>query len=62
MAFEQNSTHVGDVEALDGRKILILYGSETGNSEESANDLERLARRLHFQTLLEEMDDVKLVR
>ncbi|KAI1197911.1 riboflavin synthase domain-like protein [Nemania serpens] len=60
MAFEQNSTHVGDVEALDGRKILILYGSETGNSEESANDLERLARRLHFQTLLEEMDDVKL--
>lgn len=62
MASEQNSAHVGDVEALDCRKILILYGSETGNSEESANDLERMARRLHFQTLLEEMNDVKLVR
>ncbi|KAI1113163.1 riboflavin synthase domain-like protein [Nemania sp. NC0429] len=63
MASEQSSHHVGDVEdvdALDRRKILILYGSETGNSEESANDLERMARRLHFQTLLEEMDDVKL--
>lgn len=62
MASEQNLTRLGDVEALDRRKILILYGSETGNSEESANDLERMARRLHFQTLLEEMNDVKLVR
>ncbi|KAI0525764.1 hypothetical protein F5B22DRAFT_587647 [Xylaria bambusicola] len=45
---------------LGHRKILILYGSETGNSEESAGDIERLARRLHFQTVLEEMDDVEL--
>ncbi|KAI1364471.1 hypothetical protein F5Y08DRAFT_212870 [Xylaria arbuscula] len=48
------------VDDLGHRKILILYGSETGNSEESAGDIERLARRLHFHTALEEMNDVNL--
>jgi flavodoxin len=42
--------------------MLVLYGSETGNSEEAAGDIERIARRLHFQTLLEEMNNVELVR
>ncbi|TGJ83045.1 hypothetical protein E0Z10_g5711 [Xylaria hypoxylon] len=56
----QDSTQNDGVKTLDRRKILILYGSETGNSEESAGDIERLARRLHFQTLLEEMNDVEL--
>jgi sulfite reductase alpha subunit-like flavoprotein len=61
MASEQDSAGNGNVETLAGRKILILYGSETGNSEDAAGDIERMARRLHFQTLLEEMDDVGLV-
>lgn len=43
---------------LPERKILILYGSETGNSQDLAEDIERLARRLHFETELEEMDNV----
>jgi len=46
---------------LPKRKILILYGSETGNSQDVAEDIERLARRLHFETELEEMNDVRLV-
>lgn len=50
-----------EVRPLEGRKMLILYGSETGNSEESASDVECIARRLHFRTLLEEMNNVKLV-
>jgi sulfite reductase alpha subunit-like flavoprotein len=62
MGSKQNSTHSDDVTTLDRRKMLILYGSETGNSEESASDVERMARRLHFQTLIEEMNDVELVR
>ncbi|KAI1755611.1 riboflavin synthase domain-like protein [Xylaria castorea] len=60
MASEQDSTQVGSVEPVEHRKMLILYGSETGNGEESASDIERMARRLHFKTLLEEMDDVEL--
>ncbi|KAI0965645.1 hypothetical protein F4678DRAFT_452086 [Xylaria arbuscula] len=56
----QGTAQDGNVQTLDQRKILILYGSETGNSEESAGDIERLARRLHFQTILEEMNDVGL--
>ncbi|KAI0186193.1 hypothetical protein EV127DRAFT_185979 [Xylaria flabelliformis] len=60
MASEQDSTQVDSVEPVKPRKILILYGSETGNGEEAASDIERMARRLHFKTLLEEMDDVEL--
>lgn len=55
------TTRDDEVNDLGRRKILILYGSETGNSEESAGDIERLARRLHFRTVLEEMNDVELV-
>ncbi|KAK8028902.1 flavodoxin [Apiospora marii] len=43
---------------LPERKILILYGSETGNSQDLAEDIERLARRLHFETEIEEMNNV----
>ncbi|KAJ8129756.1 hypothetical protein O1611_g3875 [Lasiodiplodia mahajangana] len=60
MAPEQNSTCTNEVTTLDRRKLLILYGSETGNSEESANDIESMARRLHFQVVVEEMNDVEL--
>ncbi|KAI1133625.1 riboflavin synthase domain-like protein [Nemania abortiva] len=60
MSSEQISTGTNEVTTLDRRKMLILYGSETGNSEESASDIESMARRLHFQTLVEEMDDVEL--
>ncbi|KAI0541213.1 hypothetical protein GGR58DRAFT_457301 [Xylaria digitata] len=56
----QNPAQNDEVKTFNRRKILILYGSETGNSEESAGDIERVARRLHFQTLLEEMNDVEL--
>lgn len=48
--------------ALEERKILILYGSETGNSQEAAEDLERMALRLHFETHLFELNEVKPVR
>lgn len=45
---------------LKNRKIVILYGSETGNSESLAEDLGRLAERLRFQTWVSEMEDVGL--
>jgi sulfite reductase alpha subunit-like flavoprotein len=43
------------------RTALILYGSETGNSQDVAEDLGRLAQRLHFVTRVWEMDEVDLV-
>lgn len=43
------------------RSILILYGSETGNSQEVAEELGRTAERLHFVTHVRECDEVKAV-
>ncbi|KAI2473020.1 riboflavin synthase domain-like protein [Annulohypoxylon bovei var. microspora] len=45
---------------IEDRRMLILYGSETGNSQDLAGDLERLAERLHFKTFVCEMNDVEL--
>lgn len=44
------------------RTALILYGSETGNSQEAAEQLGRVAERLRFVTKVVEMNDVELVR
>lgn len=43
------------------RSALILYGSETGNSEDVAEQLGRVAERLHFVTRVVEMDLVEIV-
>ncbi|KAL3420401.1 NADPH-dependent diflavin oxidoreductase 1 [Phlyctema vagabunda] len=42
------------------RTALILYGSETGKSEDAAEDVARMARRLHFVTRVCEMDLVEI--
>ncbi|KAE8423252.1 hypothetical protein BDV36DRAFT_279212 [Aspergillus pseudocaelatus] len=41
------------------RSALILYGSETGNTQEVAEELGSLAERLHFMTQVSEMNHVK---
>ncbi|KAK0643650.1 hypothetical protein B0T16DRAFT_355339 [Cercophora newfieldiana] len=46
--------------AAPGRSMIILYGSETGNGEEIAQELGKMAQRLHFQTVVDEMDSFKL--
>lgn len=38
------------------RSALVLYGSETGNSQEVAEELGALAERLHFRTHVGEMN------
>lgn len=43
------------------RSLLVLYGTETGNSQEIAQEIGRAAERLRFQTDIEEMNDVPLV-
>lgn len=44
------------------RSALVLYGTETGNSQEVAEELAILLERLHFVTLLSELDKFKPVR
>lgn len=43
------------------RNALILYGSETGNSQDMAETLGRIAERLHIMTRVSEMDLVEIV-
>jgi hypothetical protein len=43
------------------RTALILYGSETGNSQDVAEDLGRVVERLHFLTRVCEMDSIEIV-
>lgn len=43
------------------RTVLVLYGSETGNAQDMAEDLGRLCQRLHFTVIVKELNDVELV-
>jgi hypothetical protein len=43
------------------RRALVLYGSETGNSQDVAEELGRMAERLHFVTRVSEMDLLEIV-
>lgn len=45
----------------DERTALIAYGSETGTAEDVAYELGRLTRRLHFETIVTELDQIGLV-
>ncbi|KAF7956090.1 hypothetical protein EAE96_005011 [Botrytis aclada] len=42
------------------RSALILYGTETGNSQDVAEELGRITERLHFMTRVCEMDEVDI--
>lgn len=46
---------------LPRRSILVLYGSETGNSQEIAEDLDRVSQRFRFESRAAEMNSVQLV-
>lgn len=43
------------------RSALILYGSETGNSQDGAEQIGRITERLRFVTRVAEMDTITLV-
>ncbi|KAM0221558.1 hypothetical protein ACHAQD_005075 [Fusarium lateritium] len=42
------------------RSVLVLYGSETGNAQDMAEELGRVCQRLHFKSRVEELDVVDL--
>ncbi len=45
---------------MTDKKILILYGTETGNSELLAMDAEKVAESLDFEPTVNAMDEVSL--
>jgi len=46
---------------LQGRRALVLYGSETGNAQDVAEELGRIAERLRFDTEVTAFNAIKLV-
>lgn len=49
------------VDHVAPRSALVAYGSETGNAQDVAEELGRLARRLHFTARVTELNNVGLV-
>ena len=48
-------------ESADSRTALVLYGSETGNAQDLAEELGRTTQRLHFSTEVVSLDNVEPV-
>lgn len=46
---------------LEGRSLLVLYGSETGHGQEIAEEIGETAQRLRFKVSIEPMNEVSLV-
>lgn len=47
-------------QGLSNRTALVLYGSETGNAQDVAEELGRLSERLRFDTTVHDMDSIQL--
>ncbi|CAM1511227.1 Fc.00g087400.m01.CDS01 [Cosmosporella sp. VM-42] len=46
--------------AVQDRTVLVLFGSETGNAQDLAEEVSRLCQRLHFKSRVEELNAVDL--
>lgn len=46
---------------FEDRSLLVIYGTETGHSQEIAEEIGDAAARLRFRTTIEQMNDVSLV-
>lgn len=53
---------VAPPDGIAKRTALVLYGSETGNAQDVAEEIGRLLERLRFVTKVAELDSVQLVR
>ena len=61
MAETARANAIVEPSRIEGRTLAVLYGSETGNGEDIAEELADMARRLHFETEVDAMDSFKLV-
>jgi len=46
---------------LGSRTALVLYGSETGNAQDVAEELARMTERLRFTTQISALNETELV-
>lgn len=46
---------------LKQRTALVLYGSETGNAQDVAEEIGRLTQRLRFDTTVLDLDSIEIV-
>ena len=46
---------------LKERTALVLYGSETGNAQDVAEEIGRLTQRLRFDTTVLDLDSIEIV-
>jgi sulfite reductase alpha subunit-like flavoprotein len=56
-----SNTRMAPSAGLPSRSALVLYGSETGNAQDVAEDIGRLCERLRFSTHVAELDSISLV-
>ena len=47
--------------SAERRRALVLYGSETGNAQDIADEMGRMTERLHFSTNVAHLDAVEPV-
>lgn len=50
------------IEGFPDRKALVVYGTETGNAQEVAEEIGRTLERLRFDSYVCEFDDYAAVR
>ena len=55
------SVHVGLVEMSHERRIVVLYGSQTGTAQEVAERIERDAVRRHLLVTIKPLDEYDIV-
>jgi len=56
------STNKSDESLLiKDRTALVLYGSETGNAEDVAGEIQQVVERLRFQTTVLDLNSVDIV-
>lgn len=58
---EEGQTGQPNGQELQGRSLLVLYGTETGRSKEIAEEIIETAERLRFRASIEQMNDASLV-
>ena len=46
---------------FDERAALVLYGSETGNAQEIAEEIGRICERLYFDVKLSDLNSIGIV-
>lgn len=58
---DKNRSSDKTTKMVSSRTALVLYGSETGNAQDVAEEIGKLLRRLHFKVRVTEMNAVQLV-